>query len=409
MAFLRFMTVNWTWLLAGFLLTFGSSYGQTFFISIYADQIMGRFGLTNGQWGLVYSVATTVSAIAMIWMGGLTDRFRARQFGVVVMALLALSCLSLAVMPAGWVAGLGLTIFALRFFGQGLMGHIAIVATARWFVATRGRALSIVTMGFAMGQAVLPLIFVALLALFDWRWLWVIAAAMTVLTIPAILLLLRKERTPQSLVESSQSLGMEGRHWTRAETLRHWLFWLMVPILIMPPAWGTALFFQQVHLVGVKGWTLTAFVALMPLYTVATIGATFASGWAIDRFGSGALVPVYMLPWAAVFIVLFLAQTGLGAGVALVLLGIGSGISATVPSAFWAEYYGTRHTGSIKAASAAIMVFGSAIGPGVSGALIDYGIDFPGQMPAIAVLFLLAGLLGAIGVTRARPMLPVAA
>ncbi|NCO85888.1 MAG: MFS transporter [Rhodobacterales bacterium] len=409
MTFLRFVTDNWTWLLAGFILTFGSSYGQTFFISLFADQIMAHFGLTNGQWGAVYTVATTASAIAMIWMGGFTDRFRARQFGMFTLIMLALSCLSLSAMPAGWVAGLGFSIFALRFFGQGLMGHIAIVATARWFVATRGRALSIVTMGFAMGQAVLPLIFVALLALFDWRWLWVIAAAVTVLTIPAILVLLRKERTPQSLAESSQSLGMASRHWTRAETLRHWLFWLMVPLLIAPPAWGTALFFQQVHLVGVKGWTLTAFVALMPLYTAATIGATFASGWAIDRFGSGALVPFYMLPWAAGFVVLFLAQTILGAGVALVLLGLGSGISATVPSAFWAEYYGTRHTGSIKAAAAAIMVFGSAIGPGVSGALIDYGIDFPGQMPGIAAMFLLSGLLGAIGVARARPLLAVAA
>lgn len=409
MTFLRFVTANWTWLLAGFLLTFGSSYGQTFFISLYADQIMARFALTNGQWGLVYTVATTAAAIAMIWMGGFTDRFRARQFGVFALAMLALSCLSLALMPAGWVVGLGLVIFALRFFGQGLIGHIAIVATARWFVATRGRALSIVTMGNAMGQAVLPLIYVGLLAFFDWRWLWVIATAVTIALIPVILVLLRKERTPQSLAQSSQSLGMCGRHWTRPETLRHWLFWMMVPILLTPPAWGTALFFQQVHLVGVKGWSLAAFVALLPIYTASTIGATFASGWAIDRFGSGALVPFYMLPWAAGFIILSFAQSILGAGVALILLGIGSGISATVPSAFWAEYYGTRHNGSIKAAAAAIMVFGSAIGPGISGALIDYGIDFPGQMPAIAVMFLLSGLLGGIGVARARPMLPVAA
>jgi len=406
---MRFLTTNWTWLLAGFLLSFSSSYGQTFFISIFAGEIRAEFGLSHGAWGGIYTLGTTASAIAMIWVGGLTDRFRARQLGMITMLALALACFAMAALPGGWVWGLVLVIFGLRFAGQGMMSHIAIVAMARWFVATRGRAISIASMGFALGQAVLPLLFVALLVMMDWRMTWVIAAGLVLITIPATNLLLRQERNPQSTAESAQVAGMSGLHWTRAQALRHPLFWLMIPLMIGPPTWGTALFFQQVHLAEVKGWTLAEFVALLPLYTFVTIIFTFASGWAIDRFGTGRLAPWYMLPYAAAFAVLSLAQ-GIGmAAVGMALFGVGSGIQATLPGAFWAEYYGTRHIGAIKAVAAAVMVFGSAIGPGISGVLIDRGIDFPVQMIGFAVYFVLAAICGTIAMRMVRTSLAATA
>lgn len=403
MTYLAFLRDNALWLLAGFLLSFTSSYGQTYFISIFAGEIMTEFSLTHGQWGGIYTLGTTASAIAMIWVGGLTDRFRVRNLGTVVMVLLALSCLAMAAVPNA--LALVFVIFALRFTGQGMMSHLAMVAMARWFVATRGKALSISSMGFAVGQSVLPLGFVALLAIYDWRWLWVLAAGFVVVIIPVMAYLLRLERTPQSIAESSQVFGMSGRHWTRGDVMKHWLFWLMVPALLGPPAWGTALFFQQVHLSEVKGWTLAEFVALFPLFTVTMIAATFLSGWAIDRFGTGRVVPIYMVPFAAAFVVLSQAQGIGGAAVGMVLFGIGSGMQTTVPGAFWAEYYGSRHIGSIKAVAAAIMVFGSAVGPGVTGVFIDFGVDFPAQMNAIAIYFVFAAICGAIGVARARPAL----
>lgn len=403
MTYLRFLRDNAPWLLAGFLLTFTSSYGQTYFISIFAGEIMGSFGLSHGEWGGIYTAGTTASALAMVWAGALTDRFRVRALGAVVMLLLAASCIAMATVPGA--ALLVAVIFALRLTGQGMMSHLAVVAMARWFVATRGQALSVASMGFAVAQAVLPLTFVALLGRVDWRMLWVLAALSVLATIPVVALLLRRERTPQSMADAAQVRGMQGRHWTRPEMLRHWLFWLMIPALLGPPAWGTALFFQQVHLTEVKGWALAEFVALFPLFTVVLIGSTFASGWAIDRFGTGRIVPLYMLPFAAAFLVLAEVQTIGGAAVGMVLLGIGSGIQATLPGAFWAEYFGTRHIGAIKAAAAAIMVLGSAIGPGVSGVLIDLGVIFPVQMLWFAGFFALAAVSGALGVARARPLL----
>lgn len=398
MAYLRFIQANWLFLLAGFLLTFTSSYGQTYFISLFAGNIKADFALSDGQWGGIYTIGTTLSAVTMVWAGVLTDRFRVRRLSFWVMIALAAACLAMAAVP-NWIA-LIFVIYALRLTGQGMMSQLGAVAMVRWFEKTRGKALSLSSMGFAAGQAVLPIVFVALFASYHWRSLWVLAAVLVVLTMPLMLILLRQERTPQSMAETTQVAGMDGQHWTRKEMFRHGLFWLMIPMILGPAAWGTALFFQQVHLTEVKGWSLVSFVALMPLYTVTSVISTFVSGWAVDRFGVNKVTPVQMLPFALSFAVLAYADTIAMAGVGLLVFGVGQGMQATATSVFWAEFYGTRYIGSIKAVAAALTVFGSAIGPGITGLFIDLGVNFPEQMIPIAIYYVIAAVMATVGILR---------
>lgn len=403
MGYLPFIRANWLFLSAGFLLTFTSSYGQTYFISLFAGQIKADFDLTDGQWGGLYTISTTLSAVAMIWAGVLTDRFRVRNLALIIMLLLILACFSMSFVD-NWI-GLAILVFTLRFTGQGMLTQLSTVAMVRWFERARGKALSLASMGFALGQALLPLVFVGLFALYDWRLLWLLAAGLTALAIPLLWRALKEERTPQSIAQEAEIAGMYGRHWTRANMLRSGLFYLMVPMIIGPSAWGTALFFQQVHLTEVKGWSLMAYVALMPIYTVSSVVSTFASGWAIDRFGVSRILPFQMLPFAAAFLVLAFADTIFMAGVGLVIFGVGQGLQATGASTLWPEYYGTRHIGAIKAVTAALMVLGSAIGPGVTGWLIDLGYDFPDQMLPIALFYLVAAGLATLGILRYQPTL----
>ena len=407
MNYISFLRENARWLAAGLLLTFTSAYGQTYFISVFAGEIRGEFGLSHGAWGGIYTLGTTASALVMIWSGTLTDHFRVRHLGAAVFASLAAACLFMASVSAVWA--LPFAIFALRLTGQGMSSHLAIVAMARWFVATRGRALSIASMGFAIGQAVMPIVFVALLASYSWRMLWVVAAVLALAAIPVLVGLLKHERTPQSIAKETHAAGMNGVHWQRRDVLRHWLFWLLIPSFLGPAAWGTALMFQQVHLAQVSNWTHGEFVAMLPLLTVTAIASTFATGWAIDRFGTGRLMPFLMLPFGVAFWILWLAD-GVGMlALGIAVFGIANGASATLPGAFTAEFFGTRHIGAIKAMIAAIMVFGSAIGPGISGWLIDQGVDFSQQMGGIAIYFLATALLVTIAVGPARRLLPTSA
>ncbi|MEO0701469.1 MAG: MFS transporter [Pseudomonadota bacterium] len=406
MAFVSFLRDNARFLTAGALLTFASSFGQTYFISVFAGEIRGEFGLTHAGWGAIYAAGTMASAVVMIWLGLLTDRFRARALGVGVLISLAAACLLMALTPAVWL--LPGAVFALRLAGQGMSSQVATVAIARWFVATRGRALSIASLGFAVGESLLPLIFVALLVVAPWRSLWVLAAVIALILVPILWRLLSDERTPQSVSAENHAAGMGGLHWARGAVLRHWLFWVMVPSILGQSAFLTAFFFQQVHVAEVKGWSHLELVALFPLYTVAGVAAMLTAGWAIDRFGSGRVAPVIQIPAALGFWAFSAAPTPGSAAIGVTLLALSAGASSTLPGAFWAEYFGTRHLGGIKAMATAVMVLGSAIGPGITGYFIDQGISFPDQMPAIAVYFLVIAVIVGVGVGIARRRLPSA-
>jgi MFS family permease len=399
-SFLRFARANAPFLTAGVTLSLTSSYGQTFFIALFAGQIMATFALTDGQWGMLYAVATTASAAAMATVGPVTDRVRVRVLAVLTCLGLAAACLAMAA-SGHWVM-LGLTVFALRFCGQGMMSHLAALAMARWFVAARGRALSISALGVAAGQAVLPVAFVAGMTVLDWRLLWVVAAGFVLAVIPLLLRLLRQERTPQSIAAAQPVAGMGGRHWTRGEMLRDPLVWGLLPLLLGPPMFGTALFFHQVHLVEVKAWPLAGYVALLPLFTVVSVAVTLGSGAVLDRVGAGRMMQVYMLPFALAFLTMGWAGTLGAAAAALALFGMGTGLQATVPTAFWAEFYGSAHLGGIKALATSVMVLGTALGPGITGWWIDRGVPFPEQMGVIALYFLVAAACAAWAVSRAQ-------
>jgi hypothetical protein len=131
----------------------------------------------------------------------------------------------------------------------------------------------------------------------------------------------------------------------------------------------------------------------------------FASGWALDRLGTARLLPWCQIPLVAAFALFSAGETQFTIALGLVCLGAASGAFTTLPSAFWAEFYGTAHIGSIKALAAAVMVLGSAIGPGLTGVLIDLGIGLERQYAWMAGYFVLTSALMAIGIARARPSL----
>lgn len=400
MGTLDFLRLNARWLSAGALLTFLSSFGQTFFISLFAGEIRAEFGLSHGEWGGIYTLGTGMSALVMVWAGSLTDYWRVRSLGAVVLVFLALACLSMAFVPAAWM--LPGVIFALRFTGQGMTSHIAVVAMARWFVATRGRALSVATLGFSVGEALLPILFVSAMAFVDWRLLWGVVACISLLGIPFLFSLLKTERTPASMSEKAHAVGMGSRHWNRKEALRHSLFWFMVPALLGPSAFNTAFFFQQVHFAEIKGFAHVELVALFPLFTLMSIGTMIASGWALDKLGTARLIPYSQLPMIGAFLIFSASSNQIGMLAGMIFLALTTGANATLSAAFWAEFYGTRHIGAIKALATAMMVLGSAIGPGVTGGLLDFGIGLETQFVGVAGYFAFSTIMMIIGVSRAK-------
>lgn len=361
---------------------------------------MSHYGLTDGEWGSAYALGTMVSGFLMIWAGSITDYVKAKWLTVGLLAALACFCLAMSVNNV--VALLPVIIFGLRFCGQGMLHHTAMVAMARWFGMNRGKAVAISGLGFSIGEAFLPMIVVAMLALLSWQNVWIGISAACLLFIPLVLWQLSEERKPSEVAGEFASFGLGGRHWSRKDVISNWMFWALIPLIIGPSIYGTVLFFQQVHLAEVKGWEHADLVKLFPIYTGTTVVAMLIYGMLIDRIGAVKLFPFAQLPAAVGYLILSYTNGFGGAALSFVFIALMQGGWASLGISFWAEFYGTKHLGSIKAVATAVMVFGSAIGPAITGWLIDLGYSFPQQMPGISGFIVLASIIAAFTVYRAR-------
>ena len=395
----RFYRDNARWLAAGLALALCSSFGQTFFISLFAGQIKATYGLSDGGWGILYTLATLTSAAALIQAGALADTIPLRRLTLLVLGLYLVVALGMALNES--VVVLVALIAGLRFCGQGMMGHISMTAMGRWFRAHRGRAVAIAGLGYSLGEAVLPTIAVALMGWIGWRATWATAAAVLALVfLPALMWLLNESRRPQGVAEVDAATGLGGRHWSRREVLGHWLFWALMPGILAPSFIGTSVFFHQVHVSTVKGWELAIMALGFPAYAAVTVASSVVCGWLIDRFGSVRLLPIFLLPMAG-GITLIAASGSVGSWHAMMaLMGLTQGGTVSLLGALWAELYGTRNLGAIRALAVSAMVFSTALGPGITGLMIDAGVTFPEQTWIFATWCLL-GSAGFVAV-RAR-------
>ncbi|MBR3371279.1 MAG: MFS transporter [Rhodobacteraceae bacterium] len=373
-----FLRHNLRWLSAGFLLTFVSAFGQTWFISLFAGAIKAEHGLTDGSWGSLYTIATLSAAALMFWRGSLADTIALSRLAPAVTVLFAIAALGMALAQSVWV--LGIALFLLRFCGQGMFSHMAMTAMGRWFDAQRGKAVSIANLGHPAGEVIVPVLTVLGIAIFGWRLSWGAVALVLVFGVaPLIWALLRNDRTPRGHGQAKLTTGLRGRQWTRQDAARHWLLPALLPVLLTPGFISTVVFFHQVHIAEVKGWTLTAMAPGYSAFATTTVVAALLAGWAADRFGAQRLLTALLLPMGIGVALIGPAEQVAGWYVALGFIGMTQGTASALWGVLLPIAYGTRHLGAIRSLATTIIVVSTAIGPGITGILIDRGIDFPTQ------------------------------
>ena len=380
MQYLAFLRDNARWLAGGFLLTFFSTVGQTSFISLSAGSIRGEYSLSHGEFGTAYMIATLASALTLPRLGQVVDRHSVRKVALFVVPMLAVAALLMAV--ASHYLLLLFTIYLLRLFGQGMMVHTAYTAIARWFSAQRGRALASAILGHNAGDALFPICFVSIAGGIGWRNGWLVAAgALALVAMPAIAALVAMPRAPRSTDPPPRIV--DARDWTRAEVVRDPVFYLAMLGVMAPGFIVTTIFFHQVYLVELRGWSMEAFAASFILSAVVNTAFTLLSGQLIDRFSGVALLPFVLLPLGVACLVLGGMEAQWAAFAFMAFLGLSNGLSTTLFGAVWPEIYGLRHLGTIRALVVSASVLASAAGPGLTGFLIDEGVSYPAQILAM--------------------------
>jgi MFS family permease len=382
-----FLRENARWIGGGFLLTYFSSFGQTFFISQSAGDIRAEYGLSHGEFGMVYMGATLASALTLPRLGRIVDTRSVAWTVLLSTPMLAAACLLMAFSQS--LVLLALSIYCLRLFGQGMMNHISFTAMGKWFSAQRGRAISFSAIGVNGGEATLLIAFVLLSSLIGWRNCWLVAAALLlVVGLPAILAAMRQERRPSG--GEALSRHQSARDWTRGEVLRDPAFYLLLAGVLAPPFIITTVVFHQIYLVELRGWSREAFAASFAVMSVMTVAFTLVCGALVDRFSAPSVLPYFLLPLAVACLVLAVADGQWSAYAFMALAGMCYGFASTLFGALWPEIYGTKHLGAVRSMIVAIMVFQTAAGPGLTGYLIDHGVSYPAQIAAMGFYCLAA-------------------
>ncbi len=357
-------------LVYGFLIVFFASFGQTFFISLFNNDIKNIYSLTDGQFGLVYALATTLSSLFLINFAKLIDYIDLRIYSFLVTSGLFFACLVVYFLPSN-IFYLFIIIFFLRFFGQGAMSHAGLTTMARYFGKDRGKAISFGNLGGMIGVMFLPIIIVYLNNFFNFKQIWLICSLSLLLFLPILYLILSNHTVRQK--RFTNSISENSKKWKTIELIKNKYFLIYLPITLAFPFIATGLVFHQIFIFTQKGWTIemlgTGFIFLGGFSIVGLI----VGGPLIDILNPRKAILFILLPIFLGIIILVLFDNFLFLIIYMSLYGFNLGISVPFAGSLWAEIFGVKSLGTVKALFHAISVLASALSPVVFGLIIDSG------------------------------------
>jgi len=359
-------------ILFGFIFTFFSSFGQSYFLGLFNSSIRDALSITHGQFGSIYASATLCSSLLLIWVGKKIDDVNIFKFVLFVIILLSFACFFFSRITSVFLLFIG--IFLMRFSGQGLMSHTASTTISRYFTKTRGRALSISWFGLSSAEFIMPVFMVYSLTILDWQNLWLIFSIIILIFLPTISYLLIKNLNLDSReTEIEDTKEIKIKQWRRFEVIKDYRFYIICLNMLAMPWIFTGFAVFQSFVQTSKGWGSYVIAQSFMSYSILSVFTLFFSGFLIDKFTSRKLLIYMNIPLLLAVIVLFLFESSITAFVFLGLVGISNGFANILGSSTWAELYGVKYLGSIKALTTALMVFATAFGTALFGFLIDIG------------------------------------
>ncbi len=376
----------------GFIFTFFSSFGQSFFLGIFNTSIRETLSITHGQFGSIYASATLCSSLLLIWVGKKIDDINIFRFAIYVTLLLSFSCFFFSKVSS--IVFLFIAIFLMRFSGQGMMSHTATTTVSRYFTKSRGRALSICWFGLSSAEFILPVLMVFLLSLTTWQNIWTVIALLILISLPiaSFFLVRTVELDTRESTEGEEFKEENIKQWKRIEVIKDYKFYIVSMNMLAMPWIATGVFVYQSFITESKNWGPFVIAQSFMSYSVFSVITLLISGFLIDKFTSRKLLIFMNIPlFLSTFVIIYF-DAQFTAFIFLGLIGISNGLANVLGSSTWAEVYGVKHIGSIKALTTALMVFSTAFGTALFGILIDIGFSIE-NIAIISALYILISFI----------------
>ena len=387
------LSINKKVIIFGFIFTFFSSFGQSFFLGLFNAPIRNELGITHGQFGNIYATATIFSSLLLVWVGKKIDEYQIIYYSFFVILLLFFSSLFFSFINS--IIFLSIGIFLMRFSGQGLMSHTSTTTISRFFEKSRGKALSTIWFGLSSAEFILPVLVTYLFVIYSWRSVWQGIAIIIIIFLPFVVFnTIKKIKLDSREKDLDPQKNFKIKSWRRREVIKDYRFYIVSLNMLAMPWIATGVFVYQSFISDSKMWNIYTIPKAFMVYSLASIITLFFSGFLVDKFTSRKLIPIMNIPLLISMFVLFYYQHEISAFIFLGLVGISNGLANVLGSSTWAEIYGVKFIGSIKALTTAFMVFSTAFGTAVFGLMIDNGfsienIAFVSGIYIVISLFLL--------------------
>ncbi|MCR3719541.1 MULTISPECIES: MFS transporter [Prauserella salsuginis group] len=358
--------------------------GQTAAMSVFIDPIIEDLDISRSLVSGAYLIGSLSGTLVLPLLGRLIDRYGPRR----IMATIA-ACFGLILIvssAASEITGLTAAFIGVRVGGQGALNLVATTTVAIYVHRRRGFAIGLSSAIGTAGISLAPVLLERLIAVADWRTVWIgEGIAVWLLVIPAALILL--PRTPPAPPRGGEADDrprgpLPTVDWTRGQAMRTGMFWAVAAGVAVCSLVTTGLNFHQVSLLGERGLSATEAAATFLPQTIAGLITAFGLGWLADRFSDRVLIVLTML-------LLALATAGAGwvtPGFTAVLYGVALGACAngvrTLEAVAFPRCFGLRHLGAIRGVVHSITVGASAFGP----LLVAMGHDVADTYRAILLM-----------------------
>ena len=371
----------------GFIFTFFSSFGQSFFLGLFNSSIRETLSISHGQFGSIYATATLLSSFILIWVGKKIDDINIFKFALFVILLLSFSSFLFSKISS--ITFLFFAIFLMRFSGQGMMSHTATTTISRYFTKSRGKALSIGWFGLSTAEFIMPVLIVYLLSIYAWQYIWITISISILIFLPVISYLLVKNLNFESREPSNENKDeiKNIKEWKRIEVIKDYRFYIICMNMLAMPWIATGVFVYQSFIIESKGWGEFVIAQSFMVYSILSVVTLLITGFLIDKFTARKLLIYMNIPLLIATIIIMFFDQSYSAFIFLGLIGISNGLANVLGSATWAEVYGVKHIGSIKALTTALMVFSTAFGTALFGFLIDMNFSIE-QIALVSTTFI---------------------
>ena len=379
-------------LVYGFIIVFFGSYGQTFYIALFNDDIRSFYNLSDGQFGFIYAIATLLSSFLFINFAKLIDKIELRIYSTLIIVGLALACIGFYLIFENLIH-LFIILFLLRFFGQGAMTHAGSTSMARYFSGDRGKAISVATLGGMLGIMFLPKLVVSLNTFLDFKSIWFYTALSLLVLIPFIFISLFDQKKRDLNLQNNIADKKMHKVWTITQILSDRIFFIYFPLALSSPFIGTGLMFHQIFIFEAKGWSVEMLGDGYLIFGLCSIFGLLIGGPLIDKINTKRAIPFVLVPLLISVMVLFFFNSYIAFVIYMSLFGFNLGLSAPFMGSLWAEIYGVKSIGTAKALLHGVGVFASALSPVIFGYAIDRGFGILAIFFISSIMIIVSAIL----------------